>query len=71
MENRPDIAVVVFVENGGEGSEVAAPIFQRVLEAYFVGRVESRYSWEARIGYLPTEEPDATPEPDATETPEP
>jgi penicillin-binding protein 2 len=71
MPNRPDIAVVVFVENGGEGSEVAAPIFQRVLEAYFIGRVESRYSWEARIGYLPTEEPDATPEPDATETPNP
>jgi penicillin-binding protein 2 len=73
IEGRPDIAVVVFVENGGEGSEVAAPIFQRVLEAYFMGQAQSVYPWEARIGALPTPEPDATetPQPDATETPQP
>ena len=70
-EGRPDIAVVVFVENGGEGSEVAAPIFQRVLEAYFLGRVESRYPWEARIGVLPTPEPETTETPQVTETPQP
>ncbi|GAB4561749.1 MAG: penicillin-binding protein 2 [Anaerolineae bacterium] len=31
----PEIAVVVFVENGGEGSEVAAPIAADILKAYF------------------------------------
>lgn len=31
----PEIAVVAFVYNGGEGASVAAPIVRRVLEAYF------------------------------------
>jgi penicillin-binding protein 2 len=31
----PEIAVVAFVYNGGEGSSVAGPIVRRVLEAYF------------------------------------
>jgi penicillin-binding protein 2 len=31
----PEIAVVVFVYNGGEGASVAAPIVRRILEAYF------------------------------------
>ncbi len=31
----PEIAVAVFVEDGGEGSMAAAPVARRVLEAYF------------------------------------
>ena len=31
----PEIVVVAFVYNGGEGASVAAPIVQRVLETYF------------------------------------
>ncbi len=33
--NDPEIAVVVFVYNGSEGSTVAAPIARKVMEAYF------------------------------------
>jgi penicillin-binding protein 2 len=31
----PEIAVIAFVYNGGEGASVAAPIVERVLETYF------------------------------------
>ena len=31
----PEIAVVVFVYDGGEGSATAAPVAQKILEAYF------------------------------------
>jgi penicillin-binding protein 2 len=36
----PEIVVTVFVANGGEGSAVAAPIAQKILEAYFLGDQE-------------------------------
>jgi len=73
LENRPDIAVAVMVENGGEGSEVAAPIFRRVLEIYYLGSPQMRYPWEAQIGVVATPTPEVTDTatPEATETPTP
>ena len=34
----PQIVVTVLVESGGEGSTIAAPIAQKILEAYFGGK---------------------------------
>jgi penicillin-binding protein 2 len=64
-ENKPDIVVVVLVENIGEGSDYAAPIFRRILEIYFLDRPQVKYPWEAQIGVI------ASPTPDVTETPTP
>jgi penicillin-binding protein 2 len=33
--DNPEIAVVAFVYNGGEGARVAGPMVRTVLEAYF------------------------------------
>ncbi len=37
----PQIALIVFIYNGGEGSSVAAPVAQEILEWYFHERVRS------------------------------
>jgi len=45
------------LEFQGQGSEWAAPVFKRVVEAYFKGGPISRYPWEARIRVPATPEP--------------
>lgn len=70
-EDRPDIAVVVILENLGEGSEWAAPVTRRILEAYFFGRPIYPYPWEAQIGVVKTETPTPEGEEGGDGTPEP
>ncbi len=55
--NLPDIAIVVIVENIGEGSEYSVPIFRAMVETYYYGSPQ-RYNYEfGEIGlppYTPT-----------------
>jgi cell division protein FtsI/penicillin-binding protein 2 len=70
-ENRPDIAVVVIIENVGEGSEFGAPVFKAMLEIYFNGQRATRFPWESSLGVLATPTPQVDDTEVIEETPEP
>ena len=63
--DRPDIAVAIILENGGEGSEMAAPVFRRAVTLYFSNYVDygTIFEWEAApyIVASPTPIPSETP----------
>ncbi len=53
----PDIAIAVVLENQGEGSDWAAPVFGRIVETYYYGSPRSLYWFESTFGVTETPTP--------------
>ncbi len=53
----PDIAISVVLENQGEGSDWAAPVFKRIVESYYYGSPRSIYWFESNFGVTETPTP--------------
>jgi penicillin-binding protein 2 len=55
--NLPDIAIAVVLENQGEGSDYAAPVFRAIVETYYFGTPRSKPWYADSYGaplYTPT-----------------
>lgn len=55
---KPDIAIAIIVENEGEGSEYAVPLFRAMVETYYYGSPQRRDYEHFEVGLPPY-----TPEP--------
>ena len=54
---KSDIAIAVILENQGEGSDWAAPVFQRIVESYYYGRPQTVLWFESTFGVTETPTP--------------
>jgi penicillin-binding protein 2 len=48
-KHNPKIALVVYIENGGFGSTIAAPIASLLIEKYLTGKIGKNKWWEQRM----------------------
>ncbi len=48
-KDNPKIAIAVYIENGGYGSMIAAPIASLMIEKYLTGKIGKNKWWEQRM----------------------
>ena len=44
--NKPEVAIAIYVENGGWGGHLAVPIARLMLEKYFYGEIPESNKWQ-------------------------